>query len=169
VTTIFTDRHGKISVVRTSIFFIGLGVLIMLASYVYVAVETEAARSPLDIPLPNNTEDWSILEFGEQPIQRVFYRVPTTDVESVVDHYQAQTQQFGAETCSRFPPNGNFVTFDPDEGNIPYEWKCLFERTNLPGVAQSTLVIIQPGLPNEDEFLDAEGYTVIEYEQRWHD
>jgi len=168
VTNIFMDKRGKISVVKTSLFFTGLGLLIVLASFLYVTFETDAARSPLDIPLPENAESWSSLEFGDRPIQRVFYRVPTTDVESVVAHYQEQASQFGAEACRRFPPSGDYPGYDPDEGNIQFEWKCLFERSNLPSVAQSTLVIIQPGVPNEDPFLNAEGYTVIEYEQRWH-
>lgn|GEM_PF-2440301 len=168
MTNIFMDSRGRISVVKSSLFFVGLGLLIMLASFLFVSVETQAARSPLDVTLPGNAEEWSMLAFEGRPIQRVFYRVPTTDVDSVVSHYQQQAEQFGAEPCNRFPPSGDYPGYDPDEGNVQYEWKCLFERSNLPSVAQSTLVIIQPGVKNEDPFLDSEGYTVIEYEQRWH-
>lgn len=167
MTNFFMDRRGKLSVVRTSLFFSGIGLLLLLGSVLYVSVETETARVPLDILKPANAEDWSTLDYGERPIRRVFYRVPTTDLESVVAHYQEQAQQFGAESCTRFPPSGNFQDYNPNQGTVPYEWKCLFERSNLPSVAQSTTIIIQPGIANEDPFLNSEGYTVIEYEQRW--
>lgn len=169
MTTIFTDRHGKISVVRSSLFFVGLGILIMIASYVYVAVETQTARSPLELPRPDGAQDWYVMSFGDRPIQRTFYTVPTTDIDSVVNYYQNHAQQFGAEPCTRFPPTGNYAGYDPDENAIPFEWKCLFERANLPGVSQSTLVIIQPGVKYEEPPIDLEGQTVIEYEQRWHE
>ena len=167
MTNYFFDKRGKLSVVRTGLFFLGLGLLFVFASVAYVAIETESARSPLYIPIPEGAEEWAIQSYGERPYQEAFYKILSTDIEGVVDHYQQQAEQFGSDPCKRLPPNGNFPDYDPEAGTVPYIWQCLFERANVPGVSQTTLVTIQPGVKNEDPFLDTEGYTVIQYEQRW--
>lgn len=167
MTNYFFDKRGKLSVIKTGLFFLGFGLLIVFASVAYVAIETESARSPLHIPIPESAEEWAIQPYGERPYQEAFYKVLSTDIQSVVDHYNQQTQQFGSELCQRFPPNGNFPDYDPEDGTSPYKYQCLFERSNVPGAYQETTVTIEPGVKNEDPFLNTEGYTVIGYEQRW--
>lgn len=167
MTNYFFDKRGKLSVVKTGLFFMGLGLLFVLGSAAYVAIETESARSPLHIPIPEGAEEWAVQPYGDRPYQEAYYKIATTDIDSVVKHYQEQAIQFGGERCKRLPPNGDFPDYDPDEGTVPFLWQCLFERANVPGVAQTTHVKIQPGIKNEDPFLDSEGYTVILYEQHW--
>lgn len=169
MTTIFFDKRGKLSVVKTSLFFVGLGLLFAFGSFVFVAIETEASRSPLHVPIPESAEAWGEVQTSQRrAYQEAYYKIQTTEVEAVVEHYQQQADQFGSESCKRFPPSGNFLDYEPDEpGLIPYKWDCLFERANVPGVSQTTQVTIHPGIPNEDPFLDTQGFTVIRYEQRW--
>lgn len=167
MTNYFFDKRGKLSVVKTGLFFMGLGLLFVFGSAAYVAIETESARSPLHIPIPEGAEEWAVETYGDRSFQKSFFKILTTDVESVVAHYQQQADQFGSERCKRLPPNGDSPDYDPENGTVPYVWKCLFERANVPGVSQTTQVIIQPGIKNEDPFLDSEGYTVIQYEQYW--
>lgn len=168
MTNFFFDRRGKLSVVRTSLFFMAIGLVFLFGSFAYVAIESEAARSPLDIPRPNNAEEWAIQRSPSRPYQEAFYKVHTTDVDSVVEHYQDLVLQYGGDPCKRLPSNGNFPDYDPEQpGLIPYKWECIFERSNVPGVFQRTQVTIQPGIPDENPALDTEGYTVIRYEQHW--
>jgi hypothetical protein len=167
VTNYFFDKRGKLSVVKTGLFFMGLGLLFVLGSAVFVAIETESARSPLHIPIPEGAEEWAIENYADRAYQEAFYKIETTDVESVVAHYQQQANDFGSDRCKRLPPNGDFADYDPDDGTVPYLWQCLFERSNVPGVSQTTQVKIHPGISNEDPFLNTEGYTVIQYEQHW--
>lgn len=167
MTNYFFDKRGKLSVVKTGLFFMGLGLLFVFGSAAYVAIETESARSPLHIPIPEGAENWAVETHGDRAFQESFFKIFTTDVEGVVGHYQQQADQFGSERCKRLPPNGDFPDYDPEEGTVPYIWQCLFERANVPGVSQTTQVTIQPGIKNEDPFLDTEGYTVIQYEQHW--
>lgn len=169
MTNFFFDNRGKISVVRTSLFFMVIGLLFVFASGLWVAIETESARSPLHIPIPESAEQWGAAETSTaRSYQNVYYRVETTDVESVVAHYQQESQNFGSESCKRLPPNGDYPDYDPEvPGFTPYEWKCIFERANVPGVFQTTEVTIQPGVFDEDPAINSEGFTVIHYEQRW--
>ena len=167
MTNYFFDKRGKLSVVKTGLFFMGIGLLFVVGSVAYVAIETESARSPLHIPIPEGAEEWAVENYGDRGFQKAFYKIQTTDVESVVAHYQQQADQSGSERCKRLPPNGDSPDYDPENGTVPYVWQCLFERSNIPGVFQTTQIRIQPGLKNEDPFLDTEGYTVIQYEQYW--
>lgn len=165
--SMFFDSRGKISVVRTSAFFIVIGLLFVVGSFVYVAIETESSRSPLYVALPPNAEEWSVQPMVTEPRQLVYYKVPTTDVESVAEHYQQEARNTDNEQCRRSPAIGNFPDYVPNTGTVPYLWTCIFQRANIPGVSQTTEITIQPGVPNADPFLDTEGYTVIQYDQRW--
>lgn len=168
MTNFFFDNRGKLSVVRTSLFFMTIGLIFLFGSFAYVAIESEASRSPLHVPIPDTAEEWAIQTSASRAYQEVYYKVETTDVESVVEHYQEQASQFGSDLCKRLPPNGDFPDYDPEvPGLIPYKWECLYERSNVPGVFQTTQVTIHPGVADEDPRRDTEGYTVIRYEQRW--
>ena len=165
--SMFFDKRGKLSVVRTSAFFIVIGLLFVVGSVIYVAVETQSSRSPLFIPLPPNAEEWSVQPMSGETRQLVFYKVPTTDVDSVAQHYQLEAQNTDNEDCRRSPTIGNYPDYVPNSGTVPYSWTCIFQRSNIPGVSQTTEVTIQPGVHNDDPFRDTEGYTVIQYDQRW--
>jgi len=88
--------------------------------------------------------------------------------EDVVNYYQGKMDGFyDANTeeeltsCKRFPSIGEQAEFTRgDPGIVPYEYRCLFDRSGF-NVTQYTTVIIQPGID------DKEGTTVVAHEQYW--
>lgn len=166
MTSIFFDKRGKISVIKTSLFFVAVGIVFVVGAMIAYQLEAASRRSPLFIDLPVTAQDWSTQRASSDAHQLVYYKVPGTDVEAIVAHYQQKASESGNDVCKRNPPVGDFPDYRPNSETVPYEWQCLFDRSDITGL-QYTVVTVQPGTPNSDAFLNTEGFTVIEYDQYW--
>jgi hypothetical protein len=147
---------------------------LLLAVLSLSPIDQESRRSPFFPDLPEGAETWGAPDQFGAGLQRVYYRVNGGDIESIADfydekmlsHYGVSPEDASAEDCTRFPPVGNFVDHEPGDGTVPFYYTCMFDRGGL-NLQQSTEVIIQPGVPNEDPFRDSTGAVVIIYDQRW--
>ncbi len=162
---LFYDKKERFSVIRTGITFGVIGLLFVVGGFLLFQLELNGRRVPLDIALPDGAVEWSQNDFGNRPYRELFYQVPGVEPEVVVEHYANLMNDYDGE-CLRFPPAGDFPDYDPNEGQVPYYYRCFFDASYLDSV-QWTDVQIEPGVPNEDEFLNSEGATVIVYKQEW--
>jgi hypothetical protein len=162
-----TGRDGKISVVRLGTIVAILGILFVVGGVVAFQAEQNSFKSPLEVVPYPAAEDWGQDQIS--PVSRtLFYRIQGTSPEEVAAYYQQKLNELNGnsdEKCKRNPSVGDF----PDSnrpGVVPYEITCLFERTGF-NANQTTVIVIQPGVANEDPELDTLGMTVISHDQRW--
>lgn len=164
-------RDGRISTFRVSLLLAAVGIVFVLIGYLAFTLDQDSRRAPYEIALPNGAT-----LFGVRPIsrtaQQVYYTVPGDDADSIAQYYQERLNEFSGggadgERCIRFPAIGNYPDYRPGTMQIPYQWKCMFDRSNF-NATQYTEVTIHPGVPNpENPSRSTEGQTVIIYEQRW--
>lgn len=183
------DRKGNFSTVRLSIFAGAVGLIVIIMGVVLAQFDQNSRRAPFFVALPQGATQWGDVKVIRGDWQQVFYRVPNGDIEAIAqfyaekmrEHYGSEAQT-SAESCRRLPPTGSYtnipneqrsvgdgLVYDPKyvEGeSVPFSWKCLFDNQGF-NVMQYTEVIIQPGLFNEDPFLNTLGDVVIVYDQRW--
>lgn len=166
------DKRGNISVFRVSMAVVAFGAIVILFGFILFQFEQSSRRVPLDIQAPPNAQPYGAVPDPNGIAERqIFYRVPGGDTEHVAAFYadlldnfpDNQPDSFGSkEQCQRNPPVGQFPDYEPGSGNVPFSWKCLFERSSFNSL-QYTLVTIQPGIPENE----TEGDVIIIYEQRW--
>jgi hypothetical protein len=160
------EKRRSASVVRYSLIAGVIGILIIAAGVVSFFVDQASRQTPFEIQPPSGALYW-----GESNVlsnsRHVFYRVPDT-VDNVVDYYQGKMNEHYGDTverCIRIPPAGEA----PPAANgqsIPFQFSCMFDHSGFRST-QYTLVMIYPGLPNDNPDLDAAGMTVVKYEQLW--
>lgn len=167
-----TTNDGTFSVFRVSVLIGVIGALLIGAGALSFYLDQEARRSPLSIDLPPNAEPWGEPEQRSNGRQFVYYQVPNGDINAVIRHYNQEMREHHgepplgqeAEECQRFPSVGEFTNLEA--GEVPFYVRCLFEGSGI-NTLQNTLVTIQPGVFNEEDFFNTEGSVVIEYDQRW--
>ncbi|MFQ3565629.1 MAG: hypothetical protein SNJ59_01405 [Aggregatilineales bacterium] len=162
-----SKRRG-ISVVRIGIIAGVVGLLLIFVGLVSFFVDQASRRGPFEVAVHPEAEEWGI--GNVTPTSRsVFYRVPDRRPEEVAAFYQQRMNEHygdGVENCVRIPPSGELIV-RPDVPNaIPYQFICMFDRSGF-NATQFTRVIIYPGIYDPDPFFNAQGMTVIEYEQVW--
>jgi hypothetical protein len=179
----FVDKNGGLAPFRISLAAGALGIGVLVLSFFGFLLDQESRRAPYFPPVPNGAEEWGFPRagFGNNK-QFVYYRIQDGNVAEVADFYNQRLEEMepGADgnRCERFPTIGTFadpqynsrgepLQTDFDPATQPaFHYICMFDRSGF-NVTQWTEVMIYPGLPDEDEFLDSEGYAVIEYEQVW--
>jgi len=159
-------RSSGSSIVRYSLIAGVIGILIIIAGVLSFFVDQASRQAPFDIQPPPGSAWWGTSEELSNS-RNVFYRVNDT-VENVVAYYQQKmNEHYGdsVEQCVRIPPTGEAPP-SPTGQSIPFKFSCMFDRSGFRST-QYTLVEIYPGLPNVDPALDAEGMTIVKYEQLW--
>lgn len=156
------------SVVRIGLIGGVIGIVLLLVGVFSFIADQQSRRMPLDVePFPG-AEVWG---YGDtRSNQRtLFYRAPGVDPVTVASYYQQRMGSFygdNAEHCVRNPSVGD-NPIPPNEPNaIPYEYRCMFDRSGM-GTSQYTLVKIYPGLASNDPDYNSVGSAVIVYEQVW--
>lgn len=161
-------RQSGVSVVRIALIIGILGVVIILGwSVWFFGFDQASRRQPFEVQVYPGAEYW-----GENEVltgsRNLFYR--TQDLpEAVANFYQDKlNEHYGnrQEICVRIPPEGVMPGSENDATQLPYQFTCVFDRSGF-NATQYTQVIIHPGRFNSDPFLNAEGTTVIKYEQIW--
>lgn len=163
------NRKGGISVIRIGLLAGLIGLLVIGIGVVAFFTDQNSRRAPLNIDPPPGAEPWGSPRISAPTARSVFFRVPASVPEDVIPYFQERMDQhYGGtgEQCIRIPPTGN-APLDPNNPNaIPYQYICMFDNSGM-GATQFTRVVIYPGFFNADPFYNAEGSTVIEYEQEW--
>jgi hypothetical protein len=148
-----------------------VGILVVFGGFViYFLIDQGSRQVPLDIPVYAGAQDWGRSDRGGQS-RSLFYRIPNATPEQVAEYYNQKLREFNGndeEQCVRLPDQGNFLDFEAGvEGVAPYQFVCLFDRSSG-NTTQYTRVVIQPGAFDEDPAVNAEGMTVVEYDQNWN-
>ncbi len=159
---------GSISIFRIALIIGVVGLVIVVAWLIWFIVFDQASRRvPFEISVYPDSEFW-----GESNVQvgsrNLFYRT-TDSPEIVVNFYQDKlNEHYGdrEQFCVRMPSEGNMPGAEADLSQLLYQFKCVFDRSGF-NATQFTQVLIHPGRYNADPFLNAEGLTVIKYEQQW--
>ncbi|NDJ60643.1 MAG: hypothetical protein GYB67_05925 [Chloroflexi bacterium] len=147
-----------------------VGILIIGAGVIAFFSDRASRQVPLNVePFPG-AEPWGAPQPGRGTSQSLFFRA-ADQPDTVASYYNERLIEHNGgdeeALCVRLPPNGT-NRIDPNNPlSIPFEYRCLFDRSNW-DMTQFTRVRIYPGAPNDDPFLNAEGLTVIEYEQVWN-
>lgn len=167
--SIFTDRRGKVSVIRVGVIAALVGGLMIFGGWAAFTISRASFQQPLHIePFPG-AEVWGE-RITSDISRKLMFRTNTATPEQVVDYYsQIMSRDFAdtEEACKRNPYEGNFSNYSPDRRDVPpYEFRCNFVRSELAGT-HHTIVTIQPGVFDADPERNTEGYTVIEHEQQW--
>jgi hypothetical protein len=161
------NREG-VSIFRIAL-IIGIVGLVLIAVWAiwFFVFDQSSRRVPFEVTLYPTSEFW-----GESDVQvgyrNLFYRT-TDSPEVVVNFYQDKlNEHYGNrdQSCVRIPPTGSNPRSEQDPTLLQYEYKCVFDRSGF-NQTQYTQVLIYPGAYNADPFLNAQGLTVIQYEQQW--
>ncbi len=169
-------RDGKISILRVGLLAVFLASLLLIGAFISVNIDQASRRGPFDVALYPGAEEWGTSGAAARGNMSRFYRVPGVTPEDVVAFYQERINEFYGNdptepnsVCRRFPETGDFSNYIPGQGLERYRFHCVFDNssTGFNALLQITEIIIQPGEPNADPFLNAEGMTVIEYRQQW--
>jgi hypothetical protein len=162
-----TKRNG-ISIVRIGLFAGLIGLLLAAFGVVAFLSDQASRRGPFDIEPYPDAVAWGT--GNSSPTSReLFYKVEGVPPEQVVRYYEQKLREHtgdNQEHCVRNPPTGEAPTSPNVPAFIPYQYTCLFDNAGF-RATQYTRVLIYPGSPNEDPFLNSEGSTVILYEQHW--
>ena len=161
------NRKGQISVIRIGIFAGILGVLLIGAAGVTYLTDQAAKQSPLDITLYPNAQYWGKSD-DRATSRNMFYR-STDSPEAVAAYYQQKLEEFYGnrdQGCVRLPATGENAGSGTDPNIVPYQFICMFDSSGI-RTTQYTRVVISPGQPSDDAFLNSAGMTVIKYEQQW--
>jgi hypothetical protein len=162
------QRQG-LPVFRIVLLVAFVGVILIGGGVASFLADQQSRRQPFEIELYPGAERW-----GEAPGQTatsrsVFYRIPGTSPETVMNFYQDELRQHsadGEERCIRFPAEGEVPANELQSGTPPYYFTCFIDRSGL-GTTQYTQVVVMPGVANPDPAFDTQGMTVVEYEQTW--
>jgi hypothetical protein len=162
------NRSGGISVVRVGLLAGVIGVILVILGAVAFFSDQASHRGPFDIPPFPGAEPWGTGEVT-QTSRQLFYKVANATPDEVMQYFQQKlTQHTGnsQDHCIRNPPTGQAPTSPNVPSFIPFQYICLFDNSGYRST-QYTRVLIYPGTRNEDSFFNAEGQTVIMYEQHW--
>jgi protein-disulfide isomerase len=135
---------------------------------VQTSADQDSRQQPLQVELYPGSLLWGNLR-NCPAVRCELYKVPGVLPEEVAAFYQQQmNQHYGSdeERCIRIPEVGQFDTAELQPGQVPYMFRCRFDRSSF-GTSQYTTVMIMPGLYNENPELNTEGMTVIRYDQVW--
>ena len=129
----------------------------------------QASRQvPLNVELYPDALSWGNMR-NCAAMRCELYKVPGVSPEDVAQFYeQRMAQHYGtdAESCVRIPEVGQYDLAELQPGQVPYMFKCHFDRSSL-NTSQYTTVMIMPGIYNSNPELNTEGMTVIRYDQVW--
>jgi hypothetical protein len=169
--TVRASRRQSQQVFRVGIIVGIVGIVVVIGGFfVYFLLDQGSRQVPLDIPTYPGAEDWGRTNRG-QWTQSLFFRIQGATPEEVSSWYNQKLTEFSGGTedqCVRIPSEGNFPDYNPETTGIaPYQFVCMFDRSYW-NATQYTRVVIQPGAFNEDPTLNAQGMTVVEYDQHWN-
>jgi hypothetical protein len=155
------------SIFRIALIIGLVGIVIIAAWAGWFLLDQASRRVPFDVTLYPNAEFW-----GDSNVQagfrKLFYRTIDSP-ETVAAFYQQRLDEHNGgsgERCVRIPPEGVDREADNDLSRLPYQFKCVFDRSGF-NATQFTEVYIHPGRFNTDPFLNAQGLTIIRYDQQW--
>jgi hypothetical protein len=160
-------RDGNISVIRVGTFAAIIGVLLIIGAVVFFFLDRSSHQRPLEIePYPGAVDNGQIQHSNVSRTE--YFQIPGVSPEDVAGYYQSRMDSFydantetELKTCKRFPSTGVQAEYTRGQpGIVPYEFRCLFDRSGF-YVSQYTTVIIQPGID------DREGTTVVAHQQFW--
>ncbi len=160
-------RSEGLSIFRISLIVGVFGILLVGAGVVAFFLDQNSRRAPLTIePFPN------ALVWGEssvRPTSRNLFFLSDGEAEEVAAYYQLRLNEFYGDTveqCVRIPPEGMLAAAPGDVRSSPFQYTCMFDNSGF-NATQSTRVVIYPGQYDPDPTLNAEGRTIIKYEQLW--
>lgn len=182
-------KDGKISVVRVGSLAVIVGLLLIVGAIISFLLDQQSRRQPLDVqPFPS-AELYT--ERTTSPVSRsLTYRIPNdtvtippvpeggtapTAADIVARHYNERLSEFEAnqsdpERCVRTPRAGNYATYEPNTGVLPFQWKCMFDNSGFNNSTQFTEITIYPGIitrSDDGTTYDNRDYVMVYYEQRW--
>lgn len=162
-----TRARGGVSIIRIALIVGVIGLLIIGAGIASFFIDQASRQVPFDVKVYPGAELW-----GENNVQAnsrdLFYRTPDTP-EQVEAFYQQQMNELygNADTsCVRIPPEGVNADAENNPALALYQFVCLFDRSGF-RTTQYTRVVIYPGRFNTDPFFNADGLTIVKYEQQW--
>jgi hypothetical protein len=160
-------RDGNISIIRVGTLAAIFGLLLIVGAVVFFFIDRASHQTPLEIdPYPGSIDRG---QTRHSDISRSeFFQVTGVSPEDVLNFYQGKMDSFydantepELKSCKRFPTIGDHPEYTRgDPGIVPYEFRCLFDRSGF-NVTQYTTVIIQPGID------DNQGSTIVVHEQYW--
>ncbi len=156
----------QISVIRVGMVVAIVGITAFVVIGAVFFIDQSSRRRPYHIPPPQGAAEYRNYATGAAE-QEIYYRIPMAQasIDEVVAHYTERLQALeGTDdvACQRFPAEGNFPDYVPGTTTVPYEYKCLFDRSSFNNV-QVTEVLIQPGI----DAMDTDSLVLIRYVQRW--
>lgn len=162
-----TSPRGGISIVRMALIIGVIGLLVLAIGIGSLFLDQASRQTPFDVEVYPGAEMW-----GESNVQsnarNIFYR-STDSPEDVAAFYQRKMNEHNGTTnqgCVRLPPEGNDPAAATNPNAALYQITCMFDRSGF-NATQFTKVVIYPGRFNQDPFLNAEGMTIVKYEQQW--
>lgn len=171
--SIFLSRDGNVSVFKIGVAIAIVGVLLVVGGFVLAAIEQNSFRSPLEVPVPPETTLLAIDEISAS--NRIVFYESLLEPEEVYRYYDRLLAEYegvdindpNRERCIRNPSRGEFESYTPGNGSVPYQYRCQFQQISLLGIDKATTITIQPGVRNDATGENFEGKTRIDYEQYW--
>ncbi len=161
------NRKGQISVIRIGVLAGVVGLLLVAVAAVTYLSDQASKQSPLEIAPYPNAQLWGTSD-ERFSSRNEFFRSPDSP-EVVTAYYQQKLEEhYGNrdQSCVRLPAQGDAPSSGGNSRTVPYQFICLFDNSGF-RTSQYTRVLIYPGLPDPDPYYNADGMTIIKYEQQW--
>jgi hypothetical protein len=173
----FMNREGNLSVFRVGVLIGILGLIAIVAGFLFWNLEHQSRQSPYSPELYPGAEEVRVDEAENFPRQTILYRTQANpdDVaafyQGLLDDLEGQDprdpqRQQEHVLCVRLPSVGDFPDYVPGSGNLPYYYRCAFDNSFFES-QQVTVVQIEPGVRDDAQGVNNEGTTFIVYDQRW--
>jgi hypothetical protein len=162
------SRDGSISAVRVGTLIAIFGLLLVIAAGISFFIDQGTRRVPLEIEPPPGAIAGGLIPIGAFRRER-YYTLNGVEAGAVAVYYDEKLQAMeggAASECLRFPRVGEFDGYERGNGLVPYEYRCIFDRSGF-NTTQYTTVTIQPGIWDSDPEKNREGSVVVRYEQVW--
>lgn len=161
------SRGGGLSLVRVGLIVGVVGILVIGAGIIAFFTDQNSRRAPLTIdPFPG------ALAWGESDVRqtsRNTFFLADAEADVVAAYYNQKLDDFYGDTvenCVRIPPEGMMPAATDGSRSSPFQYTCMFDNSGFSST-QYTRVVIYPGQHHDDPALNAEGRTIIKYEQLW--
>lgn len=160
-------RSSGLSIFRIALIIGLIGIAIIAIWGIWFFFDQASRRVPFDVTLYPGAEFWADNSV-QTGFRKLYYRTIDSPEEVAAFYQQRLDEHNGGpgERCVRTPAEGVDAAAVNDMSRLPYQFKCVFDRSGF-NTLQFTEVYIHPGRYNPDPFLNAQGLTVIRYEQQW--
>ncbi|MEP7291201.1 MAG: hypothetical protein ABI835_05430 [Chloroflexota bacterium] len=160
-------RKGGLSIVRISIIAAVIGIALIAVAAISFYLDQRSHQAPFEIAPYPAAAYWG--ESNKRDTSRnIFYLTADLPEQVALYYQQKMADHYGNndQSCVRLPATGIVQESETNPNIAPFIYRCMFDNSGF-NSSQYTQVEIYPGRADDNPALNAEGMTIVKYEQQW--